>query len=43
MLSVHTPMLFPLFDTGDVMLMAMLTLANIETCSILSQGTLPLR
>ncbi len=42
-LGVHTPILFPMFNTGKVILMAMLTLAKIETCSILSQETLLLR
>ncbi len=42
-LSVHTTILFPMFDTGNVMLTATLTPAKIETCSILSHGTLPLR
>ncbi len=34
---------FSMLDTSDMMLMAMLTLEKIETCWILSQGTLPLR
>ncbi len=40
-LSVYTIILFPMFDTGNVMLIAMLMLAKIETWSILSQGMLP--
>ncbi len=42
-LGVHTPILFPMFDTGNVILTATLMLAKIEICSILSQETLPLR
>ena len=42
-LSVHTPILFPIIDTANMLLTAMLMLAKIETCWILSQGMLPLR
>ena len=41
--QVYIYILFPMFNTGNVILMAMLTLAKIKTCSILSQDTLLLR
>ncbi len=39
-LGVHTPT--PIFDTGNVILAAMLMMVKIKTFSILSQETLPL-